>query len=694
MPRQSFQPTIAEKLNPIQRLNAVVQPRGMYEYTEAKASPVGFNRLAGSGIYDLAGRLRDLSPALDRAYSAALERWTAEDWYEAEKFVRENPEATKNQQAWAAYSKDHPEVLNKSPWVRKDIENLILRNTALEIQTQLNDHYVTSGLVNERDQAKVNAALSEKQAELIKASGVTEAGHDTISYGAHFLTPLHNSISHLMAKHTQDVESQNAELLGQQYAQEALSLMKNAANPVTSGNRSIDTPEGKEAVANTGSAALMEMIDRMTRDGFPRSKIVPFLLNASLKSGLPSSVIERLGNKVVMTAVDGKTQITLAQQPGFKLALDKLKEEETDRGWKAEVRAHTRQGWAREEADRNALQAGFEYGSQNGDISLEAYRQTNLPLENYHRWAEAAKYAHAAQLMTNPENAVKTAEFMYDLKTGKLGISDVFDSIANGNLTPEQAKEAYGIAAENTKGGESADVAFNDSFMTRFLTMASGFSIEELDLARQGKSDKITGVEAAKLREEAIGYQAELDELRKKRKEELGVEQLPVTEQQRLMNQLLKEKTTGRLSLKEQKAQTRQLEQSASALASSMTDTSTLVYNDPDAIEDEIISGTHDEYLSGSLKYLNTIIPSSINLSDIANPQLYRQLKRNTLGKLEFETPMDVIAYAKAVKGNTLTWRDYFSLAYKGENPEKYGITSPDAAMLFLDEERRKMSKK
>ena len=223
---QSSQPTIREELSPVDRLTPAVSAQQIFSYTQAKPGYVA----QGRDLQRLAESLDSFGGSFGKAARTYMDKKIAEDVSEAETLFAQHPELTKNMEAWRKAAEADPAVLGKSPWVKRYVEHAILRNEAQTIEAKLRDHYVTSGLVNERDAGKVNEELNKVRAELVKNSAASKY-EDPLALGPNFHRPLRGATDRLLAMHSASVEAQNAKLLMQEAHQNIDNMIRGITDP-------------------------------------------------------------------------------------------------------------------------------------------------------------------------------------------------------------------------------------------------------------------------------------------------------------------------------------------------------------------------------------------------------------------------------------------------------------------------------
>mgnify|MGYP000507764935 FL=1 len=147
--------TIKKDIGGNASLTPAINAQGLSSFSYARHGEVGYDRYAGAPMRQIAASLSSFEPSIAHAYTKMLDRRIAEDKSAASLFAVENPELTKNMEAWRQASEKDERILNMNPYVKKYIKQEILKTSALGFDAALKDAYVTSGMVNERDPEKI-----------------------------------------------------------------------------------------------------------------------------------------------------------------------------------------------------------------------------------------------------------------------------------------------------------------------------------------------------------------------------------------------------------------------------------------------------------------------------------------------------------------------------------------------------------
>ena len=161
--------------------------------------------------------------------------------------------------------------------MKKAIEGEILKNNALQFEASLEDAYSTSGIRNERNPEKVMAWAQDQRKQYMQQQGLDKYD-DTISLAQNFAHPTARLLDGIIARHSRDVESQNANMLEQQMAQniqDTLAAKQNLTSPL--GGRDTKIPSDRVAYAQDAASVIMGKAEELKRLGYSQDRVVGFL---------------------------------------------------------------------------------------------------------------------------------------------------------------------------------------------------------------------------------------------------------------------------------------------------------------------------------------------------------------------------------------------------------------------------------
>lgn len=205
--------TIKKDIGGNASLTPAINAQGLSSFSYARPGEVGYDRYAGAGLRQLAANLSSIEPSIAHAHMKLLDRRIAEDKSAASLFAVENPELTKNMEAWRQASEKDERILNMNPYVKKYIKQEILKTSALGFDAALKDAYVTSGMVNERDPEKILKWGQDFRKQYTEQAGIKGEGKDMdqLDIAEHYTAYTTTSLDNLLGKHNRDMESQNPE---------------------------------------------------------------------------------------------------------------------------------------------------------------------------------------------------------------------------------------------------------------------------------------------------------------------------------------------------------------------------------------------------------------------------------------------------------------------------------------------------
>lgn len=516
---QSSQPTVFERLSKGTPLAPAMNTRNLDSYARFFPGNVSRDYTAGNNFGRLAQALGAFDASFEKTANAVIDRNIAESGAEGIQWGAENPEAVKTVEALRQYTLAHPEFQNKSPLVKRAIEAVALENQALSLKARAVDHYNTSGLRNERDAVKVQSAMAEYVKTEIENTGLKNYG-DKLLMAQHFMAPVRRMEAALLDQHNQNVESQNVNLLFEQYSQKFSNLVLGGANILNDG-KNVNIPKDRREFDGAAVQVIQALSGELSSLGVRDDQIMGFW-KAQLFSGkFTAAQIEKLGQAVTFDRNGEK--VALASQPGFSKAVSQLKDEETERVWKIDARNRTRAQWAREDAARNAANWAVQDALAGKTLleSLKARGLENAEAATVQAYQSAFSLGSSVQFTSgysSPERAADVNALRFSLIRGEAGMADIQTRLQAGQLTAAEAVSFTDIAANNaTAEGKLIATTASDVFQT-FL--AANLNISRAEAGRLANQD-VRDMPAAyadgyeKAKADTYGFYAEAEQARK-----------------------------------------------------------------------------------------------------------------------------------------------------------------------------------
>lgn len=660
--------TIKRDLDGKSSLTPSINAQSLGSFSYARPGEVGYDRYAGSGLRQLAASLSGIEPSIAHAHMKLLDRRIAEDKSAASLFAVENPELTKNMEAWRQASEKDERVLNMNPYVKKYITQEILKNSALGCDAALKDFYATSGMVNERDPEEILKQGRDFIKRYTEQAGISDKGGDQLDIAEHYTAYTTASLDALLGKHNRDAESQNANLLEQQMFQNISDTLAGKMNPLT-GGYNVHIPTERESYVADAAQIIMGKAEEMKKLGYSQDRILGMLGKAVLMGNHSAAVAEGLAKNMTID-VNGKP-VNLLSQPGIAKGIDALKDREIERAWQAESRAHTREEWARQRSIRNAMSAGTAYGSQNDDLTRETvvdklHLCTN---ETYPEFVRNARAAAQGRYL-RPENQIDLGRLKYAILTGNAGLADVEEGIRTGSIPPNEAT-TYQNLALSQKAGENTMLssAIQDIGKT-LLSGITGASVEEggaMYMAYSTGRKAPVGV-VAEAMSRLPGITLEFENFINEQRAKKGKEDAAFTQSEMLLykQQFVAEKLPATIaSLKERYA----AEKGSTA---DNTQFSKLV-NEVAAGERSDAWVTNKMDMAGNTPFTASVNALNTLFKDQIPPEYWEGI--NTIS--------DALTFAQNNTPGGLSWQDTFFIAV-GARPESLGVTSVQQAAAFI----------
>lgn len=679
--------TIKKDIGGNASLTPAINAQGLSSFSYARHGEVGYDHYAGAGLRQLAANLSSIEPSIAHAHMKLLDRRIAEDKSAASLFAVENPELTKNMEAWRQASEKDERILNMNPYVKKYIKQEILKTSALGFDAALKDAYVTSGMVNERDPEKILKWGQDFRKQYTEQAGIKGEGKDMdqLDIAEHYTAYTTTSLDNLLGKHNRDMESQNANLLEQQMFQNISDTLAGKMNPLT-GGYNVHIPAERQSYVTDAAQVIMGKAEEMKKLGYSQDRVLGMLGKAVLMGNHSAAVAEGLAKSLTIN-INGKP-VSLLSQPGIAKGIEALKDKEIERAWQAESRSHTREEWARQRAIRNAMSAGTAYGSQNDDLTRETVVD-KLHLctdETYPEFVRNAQLASQARFYS-PENTINIGRLKYNIGVGTQGWADIEDAVHNKALPPKEAVDLMNFFIAKKNGEiEHYSSSIQDIGKT-FLSAITGASVEEAGAMYMAYS---TGRKApvgviAEAMSQLPGITTEFESFINEQRAKKGKEDAALTQSEMLLykQQFIAEKLPTSIStLKEryavEKAATSENAADKKAFSNMMQDRVPTIY------DEEQNKWGYTAYnpikakaYTSSFNALNTLFPDQIPEQD------YRGM----------HSVQDMLAYAQSHTPGGLSWQNTFFIAV-GATPDSLGVTTIQQAIDYIPKHFEQMGYK
>ncbi len=484
---QSSQPTVKKDLEGRVQLQPTIQ-RGVSTYDEARPGRVEYDRYAGQQWRYLGAVLADYEPSLRSLHKKAVDEKIMEDKNAGSLFFEENPERTANMEAWRRVGEQDEDVRNMSPYVRNWVTRSVLKNQAILFNAELKDAYVTSGMVNNTNAEEVQKWAREFHKNYMTKHGITTEGTqwDGIDIAENYSVPALQAVDSLLAKHNRDLEAQNSEKIAQGVYKDFDDLAMSWMLDPT-GGLNPKFPNERAALVAKSADWLNTERERIKQLGFRESEILPMLADTVMKSHLPVSIKRHLAENMNVR-VNG-AEIAVITYPGIRKALEEAAEQESDKAWKLESRAHQRKVWAKQDAQDAALADGVLYVSENRgrdiDTSFEAYKARGGDAQTYASWKSSVESALEGQTKS-PARFADFLQTKLDILNGRKGAGEIMEEIRQGLYSPSEAA----ILFDELKAASTGDMNRTQSNLKRvqstvITTMIGCDQEEALALQRQ-----------------------------------------------------------------------------------------------------------------------------------------------------------------------------------------------------------------
>ena len=683
--------TIREKLEGALNLRPAVQG-SVHTYIPAQPNRIDRDPFVGSGMGRLVEALRPWDKALDQAYEARIDRKILEDHASGVNFAAEHPGMTRNIETFRQAALADPDVLNFSPHVKKAIEGEILKNNASQFAGSLEDAYSTSEIKNERDPQKVMAWAQEQRKQYMQQQGLDKYDN-TIELAQNFYHPTSRLLDGIIARHSKDVESQNANLLEQQKAQNIENILaqkRDLTSPL--GGRDTKIPSDRVAYAQDAASAIMGEVEDMKRLGYSQDRVVGFLGKVVLHGSHSARTARQLAQTITVD-VNGQ-KLSLMSQPGIAKGIEQLEEQETDKSFKAESRSHTRMQWQREESARSAITKGYEYGAGGPADLSRAEVVDRLKLcspEDYPHFKKAAEDGQKGQfksLYANPQLATDALALESDLKQGKAGKAAVMH-LAQEGYDPAQVQRLLAISDSNSTAEGHAILTAQANLSKTYISMVGNVTAEEAaDIYHSyntgsGSKKPTAGILAQVMMDLPDVNTAFADFVAEKKKEKAEgktdkrEKDAPLTalDMQRFTQEFQGQFLDKRIKATKERFATEKTE------ATDNKQTRSYLTSPKNM---EVVGGSDNSFFpsrsrpaqvevgNGTVNHLNTLFGDSIAKDPTAAQQLS-----------DAKTLQDVLRFADSRAEGGLSWQEMYFIV-RGENPEARGIKDARAAQMDI----------
>lgn len=506
-PRSSGGPKI-EQLREAPGLNPSVSPVATYD--EKRPDRVEYYGGGRSKWDILAASLSGLNPELKKMLIIKNQRWS-EEWD-----ARGWEAMDRNQMDWNEFVKANPEYVGLNPHFERGYKAAELTRSAQNLRTALQDHYTTSGLINETNPEKVREGIQNFNREWI-AANVQEGNYDPDIYVKHFGEAAQAAEGAIMGRHTQDRaeahKAQAADKFGQLFANTidtALHDTVDAAHPETL-SASLDS------VARQLEAQMQEAEDT----GSPRADVINWM-QRSLLNLAEAEGYEGRGEAILALADRIKTGTgTLGGRPEFKAAVTAQHKQ-----WENERRAKRSEAMqmyshnktvARDNAIRTigqALLMGEEAG-QPIPGTAELMKLPGISPEHFdvaNAMRNAAYDSRQHKVIEDEDNQVDYAEDVNRCATGQATYADMPGFVRK--YGEARAGRMFGLLTNAAEGKDPvANALRSDGFLMASDMVKEGiysFGVSTGDTGPNGKNsrnvvDRIIEAQTA-LRDEVEHY--------------------------------------------------------------------------------------------------------------------------------------------------------------------------------------------
>lgn len=348
---RSSQPTIRERLGALPGLSPAVKASSVYTYDEARPGYVERDYLAGGDMgrlaKSLAGFDQSLIPVMEKYYDRKIER----DIAKGAEIYAQNEALDKNRTNWKDYVEAHPEFRGLNPYLQKGYEQARLQALAIDQGKAMDDAFVQSGMVNERDQEKVNKWVQEFTRNFRKENHL-DTYEDRLALAESFSPNEFKNRAALLNKHSMYLQKQNEARAVQQFSDLAVKEIEATFDP-SHGGRLFGDP----ATSGHDVQTITDIVGKRIQDG--------------LKNGVMNANAGEMACKIILTSYEKldrnpnvlksldyiKTPdgVTVSSLPGVAEKMHNLKQARIE-----ESRSAERHWWAQQEHTRKMEKEKWE----------------------------------------------------------------------------------------------------------------------------------------------------------------------------------------------------------------------------------------------------------------------------------------------------------------------------------------------
>jgi hypothetical protein len=250
------------------------------------------------------GRLAKSLAAVDSSLLPVLEKYQDRKIEQAVtkggELFAQNEAQDKNRTNWKDYVEANPQDSGMNPYLQKGYEQARLKSLAIDQGTTMEDAFVQSGMVNERDSAKVSQWVQQFTTQFRKDNNLDAYG-DRLTLAENFSPIEFKNRAVLLNKHSTYLQEQNEKIAMQQYIDLGMKQIGASFNPSTGGSVPGDP--------STDHHALPSM-----------AQTIEGTMQEAAKNGVLNSHIGEMGLKMVEAAY-----FKYGKQPGILKALDAIK---------------------------------------------------------------------------------------------------------------------------------------------------------------------------------------------------------------------------------------------------------------------------------------------------------------------------------------------------------------------------------
>lgn len=297
---RSSQPTIAQKLSAAPGLSPTVRASSLFTYDEARPGYVERDYLAGNAMARLAKSLAAVDSSLIPVMEKYQDRKIEQAVSKGGELFAQNEGQDKNRTNWKDFVEANPQYSGMNPYLQKGYEQARLKALAIDQGVAMEDAFVQSGMINERDPAKVNEWIQQFTQQFRKDNKL-DSYEDHLTLAENFSPIEFKSRAMLLNKHSSYLQEQNEKLAIQQYTDLAIKQI----------GASFDPTKGGPVPGDPST-------DHVTMPTL--SQIVEGTMQEAAKNGVLNSHIGELGFKAVEAAY-----FKYGRKPGILKALETIK---------------------------------------------------------------------------------------------------------------------------------------------------------------------------------------------------------------------------------------------------------------------------------------------------------------------------------------------------------------------------------